>query len=59
MEFKETLKALREGMGLTQQKMAELLEIPPRTIENWEAGSREPPKYVQKLIIEKLKRAVE
>jgi DNA-binding transcriptional regulator YiaG len=34
--------------------MADQFEIPKRTIENWEAGSRKPPVYVEKLIIEKL-----
>lgn len=34
--------------------MSKLFEIPTRTIENWESGTRKPPVYVEKLIIEKL-----
>ncbi len=48
------LKEARIRSGLTQQQMADQFEIPKRTIENWEAGSRKPPVYVEKLIIEKL-----
>ena len=48
------LKEARSRSGLTQQQMADQFEIPKRTIENWEAGSRKPPVYVEKLIIEKL-----
>lgn len=48
------LKEARIRSGLTQQQMADQFEIPKRTIENWEAGSRKPPVYVKKLIIEKL-----
>lgn len=48
------LKEARIKAGLTQQKMSELLEIPKRTIENWEAGTNKCPGYVEKLIVEKL-----
>lgn len=40
--------------GLTQQQMSDMLEIPIRTIKDWEAATHNPPKYVEKLIIEKL-----
>lgn len=49
-----TIKEARLAAGLTQRKMSELLEIPLRTIEEWEAGRRKPPIYVEKLIVEKL-----
>ena len=48
------LKEARKAAGLSQAEMSSLFEIPKRTIENWEAGSRNPPVYVEKLIIEKL-----
>lgn len=48
------LKEARIAAGLTQAKMAKILEIPRRTIESWEGGTRTPPAYVAKLIIEKL-----
>lgn len=31
-----------------------MLEVPVRTIQDWEGGKRQPPVYVEKLIIEKL-----
>lgn len=48
------LKEARIAAGLTQAKMAELFEIPRRTLESWDMGERTPPAYVAKLIIEKL-----
>lgn len=48
------LKEARIAAGLTQAKMAELFEIPKSTIECWDRGTRTPPAYVTKLIIEKL-----
>lgn len=48
------LKELRLKAGLTQAEMSELFEIPKRTIENWESGSRKCPGYVEKLVKDKL-----
>ena len=50
-----TVRALRACTGLTQKKFAEFVEIPQRTIENWESGRRQPPAYVVKLIEHKIK----
>ena len=44
------IRALRQTTGLTQQKFADLLGIPKRTIENWESGKSRPPEYVVRLI---------
>ena len=52
--IKMTIKEARQAAGLTQAEMSRLFEIPKRTIENWETGTRKPPSYVEKLIIEKL-----
>ena len=49
-----TIKEARISARLTQQQMSDLLEIPKRTIEEWERGTRTPPGYVEKLIVEKL-----
>ncbi len=54
-----TIKEARLSAGLTQQRMSEVFEIPKRTIENWEAGIRKPPAYVEKLIIRELERIAE
>lgn len=54
MAFSEDLKAARLKANLTQQALSDTTEIPKRTIENWECGFREPPPYIQKLVLEKL-----
>lgn len=51
-----TIKEARLKAGLTQAQMSELLEIPKRTIGDWETGTRKPPAYVEKLIIRELER---
>ena len=45
-----TIKQLRASTGLSQAKFAKLLNIPTRTVEDWEGGRHSPPKYVIKLI---------
>lgn len=45
-----TIKEMRAETGLTQVKFAEHLGIPRRTIENWESGVNDCPKYVKELI---------
>ena len=53
------IKEARLNAGLTQAQMSELLEIPKRTIGDWETGTRKPPAYVEKLIIRELERIAE
>ncbi len=50
------LKEYREAAGLTQQKFSELFDIPLDTVKKWDAGSRKPPKWAEKLIIKELER---
>ncbi len=45
-----TIKELRTAIGLSQAKFAKLLDIPTRTIEDWEGKRHKPPDYVVKLI---------
>lgn len=57
-----TIREIRQAAGLSQARFAAKYEIPLRTIENWESGSRKPPEYVIKMIerleeIEKQSRA--
>lgn len=52
---KNAIKEARQEAGLTIKRMSELLEIPTRTIEAWEAGDRKPPAYVERLIVKELK----
>ena len=49
-----TIKEARKAAGLTQQAMSDLLKIPKRNIENWEAGKNSPPEWAERLIIKEL-----
>lgn len=51
---KITIKEARLNAGLTQQAMSDLMEIPKRTIEDWENNKRECPPYIERLIIKEL-----
>ena len=53
--FTEKLKESRGAAGLTQQAMADRMEIPKRTIEDWERGIRTPPAYVQRFVLNELR----
>lgn len=49
------IRSARIAAGLTQQAMSDLLGIPKRTIERWDAGHNRCPDWAAKLIVEKLK----
>lgn len=51
-----TIKELRSLAGMSQVKFAEYLNIPKRTLEDWEAERRTPPVYVVELIEYKLRK---
>lgn len=50
------IKEARLKAGFSQATVSKLLEIPKRTIEAWETGDRNPPPYVEKLIVAELNR---
>lgn len=52
--FAGRLKAARARTGMSQQKMADRMLIPKRTIEKWETGERVPPEYLQRFVINEL-----
>ena len=52
--FAEKLKQAKKAAGLTQQKMADLMLIPKRTIEEWERGNNIPPPYIQRFVLNEL-----
>lgn len=56
MTYSDKFKAARKVAGLTQEACAARIGVPVRTIENWEAGSRTPPDYVQRLVLEEMDR---
>ena len=49
------LRDLRRILGDTQSEFSERYHIPFRTIQNWEAGIRKPPKYIEFLLEERVK----
>lgn len=49
------IKELRTLAGMSQQKFSEYLNIPKRTIEDWERDLHLPPTYVVELIEYKLR----
>lgn len=44
------IKELRKQAGLKQKELIELLGVPARTLQNWEAGDRSCPEYVERWI---------
>ena len=53
----QTIKKLREEMGMNRKEFCEYFEIPYRTVTDWEGGKRSAPDYVLRLL--KYKAAVE
>ena len=53
------IKEARLKAGISQAEMSKRLEIPKRTIEEWEAGNRKPPAYVERLVVAELERISE
>ena len=46
----QTIKEIRQSTGLSQAKFCEALNIPKRTLQDWEQGLRQCPGYVAELI---------
>lgn len=46
-----TFRCVRTTSGMTQARFAQEYNIPLRTIENWDAGTRTPPSYVLELLL--------
>lgn len=44
------IKALREGMHLSQVEFAERVGVSERTVQNWEAGARPRPSHRRALL---------
>ena len=45
-----TLKGTRELLGMNRTEFSQYMNIPLRTLEEWEAGRRQMPDYVLRLI---------
>ena len=50
-----TIKELRESIGMSRKEFSEHTGIPVRTLEDWEAARRTPPEYIPRLIAYQLK----
>lgn len=57
MTIAETIKQLRESVGMTRKEFSQHtgIPIPVRTLEDWEASRRTPPEYIPRLIAYQLK----
>ena len=55
MKTANRIRELRESIGLTRKEFSEHVGIPVRTLEDWEAGRRNPPDYIPRLISYQLK----
>lgn len=53
------IKEARLRANISQAEMSKRLEIPKRTIEQWEEGQRTPPAYVERLVVAELERIAE
>lgn len=51
-----SLKEMREAAGLTVLEAAKVLGFPVKTWESWENGERTPAPFIEKQIVEKLKK---
>ena len=50
MDTASSIKKIRLEAGLSREEFSEHTGIPVRTLEDWEAGRRNPPNYIPKLI---------
>ena len=55
MTIAETIKQLRESVGMTRKEFSQHTGIPVRTLEDWEASRRTSPEYIPRLIAYQLK----
>ena len=55
MDTSNTIKELRESIGMSRKEFSEHTGIPVRTLEDWEAARRTPPEYIPRLIAYQLK----
>lgn len=50
------IEEARKQKNMSRKELSEWLEIPYRTLTNWENGERSCPDYIEKLIVEKILR---
>ena len=47
IDYKKTIVKIRAGLGLSQQGLADLLDVTFQTVNRWENGHFEPTKIVK------------
>lgn len=52
------IRHAREQAGLNIKQLANLLGAPYRTVQDWNAGRQSPPKWVERLVIDKIHAAI-
>lgn len=57
MTFPALIKSERARLGITQAEAAALLDVPARTLWEWEHGKTEPLAVAQEGVIARLKKA--
>ena len=56
MKFSQQLQILKNELNLSQREMCDALYgVPHRTLQSWLQDEKEPPIYVQRLILYRLK----
>ena len=50
------IKDAREARGWSRAELARKLGAPIRTLEDWDAGRRTPPEWIERIIVEKIER---
>ena len=54
MDCQKEIRELRESTGMNRKEFCEYLDIPYRTVTEWERGNRQMPEYVLRLIAYKI-----
>lgn len=49
-----TIQEARTQIGMSRRQLSDWLEIPYRSLSNWENGERACPSYLEKLVVEKI-----
>lgn len=50
-EYISKIREARIRYGLTQKQVSDITGVPFRSIQNWEAGVRKCPDYVEKMVV--------
>ena len=50
------IKEARKAAGLTQKQVYEILGIPARTQQDWEAGKRNPAPWLEEMVLREYQR---